>query len=121
MLSQPNPLVAYTKRLHTLSHSADPSLLLAHAYVRYLGDLNGGQVIRRRVAKAYAIDVEDGSGVKFYEFKNLEGTKPGTTGDYKEIRGWYRTGMNDGVRDNEALKGKRHCYGVSKVNRLITV
>jgi heme oxygenase len=73
LLSRPNSFIAYTERLQTLSDSADPSLLLAHAYVRYLGDLSGGQVIRRRVAEAYAIDIEDGSGLKFYEFKTLNG------------------------------------------------
>lgn len=105
LLTRPYPFIAYTEHLQILSDSADPSLLLAHAYVRYLGDLSGGQTIRRQVAKAYAIDAEDGSGVKFYEFKNFEGTRTGTTRDYKQIKEWYRAGMNAGVRDDEALKG----------------
>lgn len=117
LLSRPDSFIAYTERLQTLSHSADPSLLLAHAYVRYLGDLSGGQVIRRRVAQAYAIDAENGSGVKFYEFKNLEGTKPGTRGDNKKIKEWYRTGMNAGVRDNETLKSTRNCIRSHRISQ----
>jgi len=103
LLSRPKPFIDYTERLQILSDS-DPSLLLAHAYVRYLGDLSGGQVIRRRAADAYAIDVEDGCGIKFYEFKSLEGTKPGTAGDYKKIKEWYRACMDAGVQDNDTLK-----------------
>ncbi|KAH7914246.1 hypothetical protein BJ138DRAFT_979880, partial [Hygrophoropsis aurantiaca] len=39
-------IVDYMSRICALSDS-DPSLLLAHSYVRYLGDLSGGQIIRR--------------------------------------------------------------------------
>ncbi|EGN98509.1 hypothetical protein SERLA73DRAFT_139003, partial [Serpula lacrymans var. lacrymans S7.3] len=45
--SPPQAFADYTSRLRELSESSDPSGLLAHAYVRYLGDLSGGQVIRR--------------------------------------------------------------------------
>ncbi|GBE85299.1 hypothetical protein BKA93DRAFT_826863 [Sparassis latifolia] len=38
----PPALTAYLSRLESVSHSSDPSPLLAHAYVRYLGDLSGG-------------------------------------------------------------------------------
>jgi heme oxygenase len=71
-----------------------------------LGDLSGGQIIKRRIAKAYGMDVESGEGIQFYEFKNLEGTKSGTIGDMKKIKEWYRAGMNAGTGDNEKLKGE---------------
>jgi heme oxygenase len=71
-----------------------------------LGDLSGGRVIRRRLAKAYDIDVESGEGVRFYDFKNLEGTRSGTVGDFKKIKEWYRAGMNAGTADNEECKGE---------------
>jgi heme oxygenase len=64
LAAPPPPLSAYTAHLHALS-ATQPALLLAHAYVRYLGDLSGGQVLRRRVAKAYALDA-DGAGVEFW-------------------------------------------------------
>ena len=42
-----------------------PVLLAAHAYVRYLGDLAGGQVLARIIGRAYALS--DG-GLRFYHF-----------------------------------------------------
>lgn len=61
---QPATLV-YAERLREID-AAEPELLLAHAYVRYLGDLSGGQMLRRIVARGTSFD---GSGaVAFYEF-----------------------------------------------------
>ena len=53
------------QRLHELS-AAKPGLLVAHAYVRYLGDLNGGQALRRVVAKG--LDLKGQEGTRFYDF-----------------------------------------------------
>ncbi|CAL1712265.1 unnamed protein product [Somion occarium] len=88
----------------TLADSSDPSPLLAHAYVRYLGDLSGGQFIRRRLAKVY--ELEDGAGLTFYEFKQLGGSGSSTMGDMKKIKEWYRDGMNAGVGDDQDLKAR---------------
>lgn len=44
--------------------------LVAHAYVRYLGDLHGGQLLKRRVTQALALNGE--AGVAFYEFGPVE-------------------------------------------------
>ena len=97
----PQPFVAYTARLaHLTEH--EPAAMLAHAYVRYLGDLSGGQFIKRRVAKAYGL--EDGAGLSFYDFKQLGGNASGTIGDMKKIKEWYREGMNKGAGDDVALK-----------------
>lgn len=43
-----------------------PSLLAAHAYVRYLGDLSGGQALARVVARALSLTPP--AGVRFYDF-----------------------------------------------------
>lgn len=43
-----------------------PERLLAHAYVRYLGDLNGGQILARLVAEQ--LELQGGAGVAFYDF-----------------------------------------------------
>ena len=62
-----------------------------------LGDLSGGQVIRRSIAKAYGVESADGAGTRFYEFGKLGETgKVATQGDMKKIKEWYREGMNEG-------------------------
>ena len=101
------PFSDYTTRINTLAISSDTvetSRLLAHAYVRYLGDLSGGQFIRRKLAKTYGL--EDGQGLTFYEFGKLGGESGiSGLGDMKKIKEWYRDGMNSGVGDNQAFKG----------------
>lgn len=58
------PARAYAVRLEGLARTR-PELLCAHAYVRYLGDLSGGQMLARAVAKHYgATD----AGARFYAF-----------------------------------------------------
>ena len=101
MSNPPQPLSAYTSRLQHLA-DREPAALLAHAYVRYLGDLSGGQFIKRRIAKAY--DLEDSRGLSFYDFKQLGGNAWSTIGDMKKIKEWYREGMNAGAGDNARLK-----------------
>ncbi|PPQ92822.1 hypothetical protein CVT25_004310 [Psilocybe cyanescens] len=89
-----SPLEAYVRRLEELSKSSDPSALLAHSYVRYLGDLSGGQVIRHTLAKAYNLDESTGLGLSFYAFKELRSSKPANQGEMKRIKEWFREGMN---------------------------
>ncbi len=50
---------------HILSIKDDPKKLMAHIYVRHMGDLAGGQMISKRVP---------GSG-KYYQFKEVEALK----------------------------------------------
>jgi heme oxygenase (biliverdin-producing, ferredoxin) len=55
----------YVDRLIRLDQSA-PRELLAHAYVRYLGDLAGGQLLAPRIQTTYGL--RDGAGTSFFEF-----------------------------------------------------
>ena len=57
--------VRYVARLHELDAHA-PELLVAHAYLRYLGDLSGGQMLRKIVAES--LPLAPGTGTRFYEF-----------------------------------------------------
>ena len=59
----------YVARLHTLDEQ-QPELLAAHVYVRYLGDLSGGQMLRKIVAKSFQLDSPDGT--RFYDFGGAE-------------------------------------------------
>jgi len=103
----PASLQAYTTRLAAL-RSQEPARLLAHSYVRYLGDLSGGQIMRWRLQKAYALDEEDGHGVAFYEFV-VPGKAGGkeevaSAGEMKRIKEWFRSGIDKGVGDDRELK-----------------
>ncbi|KAG1766175.1 heme oxygenase [Suillus occidentalis] len=104
MASPPKPFVEYTTRIRELSESSDPTRLLAHAYVRYLGDLSGGQIIRRRIANAYNLDVDRGDGIRLYHFKKLDSSETANIGDIKKIKEWYKDGMNTGIGDDTTLK-----------------
>lgn len=58
-----------------LRHLADhePTLLAAHAYVRYLGDLSGGQLLAPLVTRALKLPA--GEGVAFYDFGGAQQTR----------------------------------------------
>lgn len=55
----------YAERLERLART-DPVLLLPHAYLRYLGDLHGGQMLARIVRQCFGIHGE--LGTAFYAF-----------------------------------------------------
>ncbi len=79
-----------------LSHLADqkPELLLAHAYVRYLGDLSGGQLLARIVVASPAIGRDVGTA--FYDF--------GEPSDVARLSSAFREGLDRAdVSDSEAL------------------
>lgn len=60
------PAQQYSTHLQRLALDA-PQQLVAHAYVRYLGDLNGGQILRRITRSALGLS-DDGHGTRFHEF-----------------------------------------------------
>lgn len=59
---------AYCARLRAAA--SDPGAYVAHHYVRYMGDLSGGQIIRRVVERTY--DIVDAAGTSFYVFDAIE-------------------------------------------------
>lgn len=46
-----------------------PELLVAHAYTRYLGDLSGGQLLKKIAQRA--MNLSSGEGLAFYEFDSI--------------------------------------------------
>lgn len=77
--------------------------MLGHSYVRYLGDLSGGQEIRRQVAKAYGL--ESGQGTSFYSFSRLgEPGKEASIGDMARIKEWFRIGLDEGAGEDQFIK-----------------
>lgn len=61
----------YVLRLQQID-ADEPELLLAHAYVRYLGDLSGGQMLSRIVAQSMGLAA--GQGTAFYDFGDASET-----------------------------------------------
>lgn len=47
-----------------------PGGFVAHHYVRYLGDLSGGQILRRILGRVFSIG--DGAGLDFYVFDRID-------------------------------------------------
>jgi heme oxygenase len=60
--------VAYVQRLQAVPGSGRAFTLAAHAWVRYGGDLNGGQVLARIVGQALAGDCPAPPPLAFYDF-----------------------------------------------------
>lgn len=64
---------SYVERLESIEAAKDFPRLVAHHYVRYLGDLSGGQVIARLVNREYGVSEE---ALSFYCFEDLGKLKP---------------------------------------------
>lgn len=65
--------VAYTGRLKQIAAEKDAARLIAHHYVRYLGDLSGGVVIGRMVERHYGVDKD---ALTFFTFTDIPKVKP---------------------------------------------
>lgn len=74
----------YVQHLSELNRS-EPERLAAHAYVRYLGDLSGGQLLQPIVAKS--LQLSTGSGTAFYEF--------GAPADVGLLKRRFRAGLDE--------------------------
>lgn len=91
----------YVARLDELAEAGDELGLIAHHYVRYLGDLAGGQVIARMLRQHYGISEQ---GVHFYDFESIGKIKP------------YRDGYRDRL-DALGLDGKEAARLIEEANR----
>ncbi|KAI1292706.1 heme oxygenase (decycling) 1 [Mortierella claussenii] len=84
---------AYIDAIERCASSSTPELLIAHAYVRYLGDLSGGQVLAKRLQKFN--DIPEDKGVAFYEFPLIEDTD-----QFKEM---FRKRLNQAEISDELM------------------
>ena len=78
------PAKSYVARIKEIGQT-QPELLVAHSYTRYLGDLSGGQILKKISQKA--MNLSDGEGTAFYEFDDIA--------DEKAFKNKYRQAMND--------------------------
>ena len=84
---------AYVQRIREVAHS-QPELLAAHSYTRYLGDLSGGQILKKISQRA--MNLADGQGIAFYEFKAIP--------DEKEFKAHYRQALDELPIDEETAQ-----------------
>jgi len=96
---------AYEARiLHTLG---EPELYVAHHYTRYLGDLSGGQVIGKKLAREYGL--VNGQGTQFYAFRQIP--KP------KVYKDRYRATLNalpvDEAQADAIVNEVRHVFNLN--------
>ena len=77
---------SYLNRIREISRQ-EPELLVAHSYVRYLGDLSGGQGLKRIVRSSFDLPPEEGT--QFYEFDEFS-----TFEEQKEFKVKYRDALN---------------------------
>ena len=75
---------AYVQRIRQVS-SEEPELLLAHLYTRYMGDLSGGQILKK-IAQT-SMNLSEGRGTAFYQFDEIS--------DEKAFKANYRQTMNE--------------------------
>ncbi len=68
MLPMSHNALLYAEHLrHITDHS--PELLVAHCYTRYLGDLSGGQILKRMAGMALGLDGT--GGLSYYDFPQI--------------------------------------------------
>ncbi|NEO71486.1 heme oxygenase (biliverdin-producing) [Moorena sp. SIO3H5] len=79
----------YVQRIKDMSEK-EPELLVAHSYTRYLGDLSGGQILKKIAQRG--MNLSDGQGTAFYEFKQIP--------DEKAFKANYRQAMDELPIDN---------------------
>ncbi|XP_042575518.1 heme oxygenase 2 [Cyprinus carpio] len=75
----------YVERIQQIGRD-QPALLVAHAYTRYMGDLSGGQVLRKVAQRAMKLP-PTGEGLNFYQFDGIHSAKA-----FKQL---YRSRMNE--------------------------
>nr|YP_009393328.1 Heme oxygenase [Symphyocladiella dendroidea]ARW61890.1 Heme oxygenase [Symphyocladiella dendroidea] len=62
----------YVDRIHQIGYST-PELLIAHSYTRYIGDLSGGQILKKIAQNA--MHLPDNEGTCFYDFDLISNEK----------------------------------------------
>jgi heme oxygenase len=82
----------YVNRINTVSKEK-PELLVAHAYTRYLGDLSGGQILKKIAQRSMGL--EGNKGLAFYEFNEVS--------DEAQFKLNYKAALDSlPIKENEA-------------------
>nr|UAD88862.1 heme oxygenase [Gracilariopsis chorda] len=82
----------YVDRIRNISIN-QPELLIAHAYTRYMGDLSGGQILKK-IAQT-AMNLSGSDGVSFYNFQDIK--------DDKTFKAVYRQALDSAPIDSREI------------------
>ncbi len=80
----------YVNRIRLVAKES-PELLVGHHYTRYIGDLSGGQILKKIAKKA--LNLEGNNGLNFYEFEFID--------DEKKFKESYSNTLNQLPIDQE--------------------
>ncbi|NEP60383.1 MAG: heme oxygenase (biliverdin-producing) [Symploca sp. SIO2G7] len=96
----------YVRHIKQVSAS-EPELLIAHSYTRYIGDLSGGQILKKIAQKAMNLSEEGGTA--FYNFPDIS--------DEKAFKANYRQVLNelsiDDATEDRIVKEANHTFGMN--------
>ena len=108
--AQAQATLVYVRRLVSLSTPTPgfaSDLLLSHAYVRYLGDLSGGQHIRRRIEKLFPVEAaamgssssssSQDAGFAFYAFRKPQSYTGSESSWHHVLKDAFRTAMDSAI------------------------
>lgn len=101
--TQIEPSVAtknYMDRIYDIGKS-QPELLIAHAYTRYMGDLSGGQILKRIAQNA--MQLSGNQGTAFYDFEEIKNDQ-----SFKKV---YRDAL-----DNAPINDKQIQHIIAEAN-----
>lgn len=87
-------------------------MLVAHSYTRYMGDLSGGQILKKVAQRALKLP-STGEGLNFYQFEGIHSHK-----GFKQL---YRSRMNELEMDTETkeriVKESNRAFGFNMMVR----
>lgn len=112
---------AYVNRIREVSANA-PELLVSHSYTRYLGDLSGGQILKKIAVTAMGLN--EGEGTAFYEFDQID--------DEKAFKQRYRQTLDELPVDeatadriveeaNDAFRANMHMFNELEGNLIAAI
>jgi heme oxygenase (biliverdin-producing, ferredoxin) len=84
---------SYVERIQTVAQD-DPILLVAHAYTRYMGDLSGGQSLKKIIRSA--LNLPEDQGTALYEFPQIS--------DKGAFKAKYREALNALALDQQTIE-----------------
>ncbi|NET60332.1 MAG: heme oxygenase (biliverdin-producing) [Symploca sp. SIO2E6] len=103
----------YLDRIQEIANT-EAALLVAHAYVRYMGDLSGGQSLKNIARSAMNLPPDQGTGL--HEFDQIS-----TAEARREFKGKYRDALNSlPVDDNLAQQIVEEANRAFTLNRNLT-